>query len=109
MKKDEVGNLFVRHLIMAIPWGLVMLAVFFIAAAAMKQQIKEGIQYGVRTAVNETVGIGYLMIGPVKKNIKEGVEFVAKTAKNEVKVLLNDPQVKQDIRETMESAAEKFK
>lgn len=109
MKKDEAGNIFLRHLIMAIPWGIVFLMVFFIAAGAMKQQIKEGIQYGVRTAVNETVGLSCLVIGPVKQNIKEGIEFVAKTAKNEIKVLLNDPQVKQDIKETMEYGAEKFK
>lgn len=109
MKKDEVGNIFLRHLIIAIPWGIVLLAVFFIAAAAMKQEIKEGIQYGVRTAVHETVGLSYLMVVPVKQNIKEGIEFVAKTARSEIKHLLNDPQVKQDIKEALEYSGEKFK
>jgi len=109
MKKGELGNIFLRHLIMAIPWGLVFLVVFFIAAAAMKQQVKEAIQYSVRTAVSESVGVGYSMIGPVKQNIKEGFEFAAKTAGNEIKDLLHDPQVKQDMKETMQYTSEKLR
>ncbi|MBW1702147.1 MAG: hypothetical protein JRJ69_08865 [Deltaproteobacteria bacterium] len=111
MKKDEVGNIFLRHLIMAIPWGIVLLAVFFIAAAAMKQQIKEGIQYGVQTAVYETANLAFYprVIDGVKQNVKEGIEFVAKTARSEIKHLLNDPQVKQDIKEALEYGGEKFK
>ena len=75
----------------------------------MKQQIKEGMQYGARTAVYETLGLGFQMIGPVKQNLKKGVEFVAKTAKNEIKDLLNDPQIKQDLKEALEFGGEKLK
>lgn len=109
MKEDGLGTLFLRQLVMAIPWGIIFFVVLFISAAAMKQQIKESIQYGVRTAVYETSGFAYQMIGPVKQNIKEGVEFVAKTAKNEIKGLLNDPQIKQDLKEALEYSGEKLK
>jgi len=109
MKEDGLGTLFLRQLVMAIPWGIIFLLVIFIAAAAMKQQIKESIQYGVRTAVHETVGFSYQMIGPVKQNIKEGIEFVAKTAGNELKDLLNDPELKQDLKEALEYGGEKLK
>ncbi|MBW1798497.1 MAG: hypothetical protein JRJ21_08880 [Deltaproteobacteria bacterium] len=109
MKEDGLGTLFLRQLVMAIPWGIIFLLVLFISAAAMKQQIKESIQYGVRMAVYETTGLAYHMVGPVKQNIKEGVEFVAKTARSEIKALLNDPQIKQDLKETLEYGGEKLK
>ncbi len=109
MKEDGLGTLFLRQLVTAIPWGIIFLLVVFIAAAAMKQQIKESIQYGMRTAVHETVSLSYQMIVPVKRNLKEGIEFVAKTAKNEIKGLLSDPQIKQDLKEAMEYGGEKLK
>jgi hypothetical protein len=109
MKEDGLGALFLRQLVMALPWGIIFLVVLFISAAAMKQQIKESIQYGARTAVYETFGIGFQMAGPVKQNIKEGVEFVAKTAKKEIKDLLSDPQIKQDLKEALEFGGEKLK
>ena len=109
MKEDGLGALFLRQLVMAIPWGIIFLIVLFISAAAMKQQIKESIQYGARTAVYETIGLGFQMIGPVKQNIKEGVEFVAKTAKREIKDLLSDPQIKQDLKEALEYGGEKLR
>ncbi|MBW1707512.1 MAG: hypothetical protein JRJ86_20505 [Deltaproteobacteria bacterium] len=109
MKEDGLGTLFLRQLVMAIPWGIIFLVVLFISAAAMKQQIKESIQYGVRMGVHETVSLSYQMVRPVKQNIKEGVEFVAKTAKNEIKAILNDPQIKQDLKEALEYGGEKLK
>ena len=109
MKENGLGALFLRQLVMAIPWGIIFLIVLFISAAAMKQQIKESIQYGARTAVYETIGLGFQMIGPVKQNIKEGVEFVAKTAKREIKDLLSDPQIKQDLKEALEYGGEKLR
>jgi len=109
MKENGLGALFLRQLVMAIPWGIIFLVVLFIAAAAMKQQVRESIQYGTRTAVYETFGLGFQMVGPVKQNIKEGIEFVAKTAKDEIKDLLSDPQVKQDLKETMGYGGEKLK
>jgi len=109
MKEDRLGTLFLRQLVMAIPWGIIFLLVLFISAAAMKQQIKESIQYGMRTAVYETAGLAYQMVGPVKQNIKEGVEFVAKTAKKELKDLLSDSQIKQDLKEALEYGGEKLK
>ena len=109
MKEDGLGALFLRQLVMAIPWGIIFLVVLFIATAAMKQQIKKSIQYGTRTAVYETFGLGFQMAGPVKRNLKEGIEFVAKTAKNEMKDLLSDPQIKQDLKEAMEYGGEKLK
>lgn len=111
MKEDGLGRLFVRHLVMAVPWGIMLLVVFFIAEICLKQQIKEGIEYGIRSAISETVQFAnaYKVVMPVKKNIKEGIEFVGKTARKEIKALLNDPQVKQDLKEALEYAGQKLK
>ena len=109
MKEDGLGRLFLRQLVMAIPWGIIFLLVLFIGAMVMKQQIKESIQYGAKTAVYQTFGLGFQMAGPIKQNIKEGIEFMAKTAKKEIKVLLSDPKIKQDLKEAMEYGGEKLK
>jgi len=109
MKEDGLGALFLRQLVMAIPWGIIFLVVLFIAAASVKPQIKKSIQYGTRTAVYETFRLGFQVAKPVKQNIKEGVEFVAKTAKKEIKDLLNDPQIKQDLKEAVEYSGKKLK
>ncbi|MDY6989133.1 MAG: hypothetical protein SWQ30_13870 [Thermodesulfobacteriota bacterium] len=105
MKDDGLGNIFFRHMVMAIPWGIVLLVVFFVAAVGIKQQIKEGIQYTVRMAISETAGFAYhYKAAPaLKQNIKEGIEFAGMTASRELKGLLNDPQVKQDLEEAFKS------
>lgn len=111
MKEDGLGKIFIRHFVMAIPWGLIFLFVLIIAVAGIKQPVKEGIQYAVRTSIHEgrAVAFDYRTVDAVKKNIKESIEFIAKIAKNEVKGLLNDPQVKQDIKEALEYSGEKFR
>jgi len=103
MKESDLGGLFVRHLVSAVPWGIIFLIVLFIASVGLKQQIKEGIQYAIRTGIQESANFAYNyhMLVPVKKNVKEGIEFVAKTAGNEIKTLLHDPQVKQDLNEAL--------
>ncbi len=111
MKEDGLGTIFVRHLVMAIPWGIILLVVFFIATVGIKQQVKEVMQYGARTAIYEAANFAfdYHTIVPVKQNIKEGIEFTAKTAKNGLKELLNDPQVKKDLKEIFEYRSEKYR
>jgi hypothetical protein len=105
MKEDGLGNMFFRHLAMAVPWGIIALMVFFVAAAGIKQQIKEGIQYAVRMAIFETTSFAYdYRAGTaLKQNIKEGIEFVGKTASSEIRNLLNDPKVKEDVKEAFGS------
>ncbi len=45
MNDESLGRSFLRQLMMALPWGIVFLIVFFIAAFGIKQEIKEAIQY----------------------------------------------------------------
>lgn len=111
MNEQGLIKLFLRNLVMAIPWGIIFLVVFFLAAAGVKQQVKEGIQYGAAVALIETADLAsdYKVVTTVKKNIKEGIEFIAQTARSEIKKVLNDPQVKQDIKEALEYSGQKFR
>jgi hypothetical protein len=107
MKEDGFGRLFVRHLFMAIPWGIVFLLVFFIATLGIKQEVKEGIEFGVSSAISDTARFAFSghLAGPIKKNINEVIEFAAKTAKTELKDLVHDPQVKMDLKELIEQSS----
>lgn len=111
MKEDGFGKMFLRHLVMAIPWGVIFLLVFFIATLSIKQEIKEGIDFAIKSAISETARFAFddHVAGAVKQNIKEGMEFAAKTAKNELENLLNDPQVKKDLKEIFEYRPERYR
>ena len=109
MKENSLVQLFVRNLVMAIPWGIIFLVVFFIASVGIKQQIKEALQFTTRTAISEASNfvLDYPVFTRIKQNVKEGAEFKAKTAKNELRNLLNDPQVKEDLKEILEASSKK--
>lgn len=109
MKENSLGQLFVRNLVMAIPWGIIFLVLFLIASLGIKQQIKEGLQFAAKTAISETGGLvlDYPVFTRIKQNTKESIEFTAKTVRQELKVLLNDPQVKENLKEILESSSKR--
>lgn len=111
MKENGLGQLFVKNLVVAIPWGIIFLLVLLIASIGIKQQIKEGIQFAARTAIYESgnFALDYPMFSRIKQNTKESIEFTAKTAKNELKDLFNDPQVKKNLKEIFEYRPERYK
>ena len=110
MKENSLLQLFVRNLIMAIPWGIIFLVVFLIASIGIKQQIKEGVQFATRMGIYETsnFALAYPVLTRIKQNVKESLEFTAETARNELKALLNDPQVKEDLKEIFEYCPERY-
>lgn len=109
MKTNDLGSLFLRHLVIAIPWGIIFLIIIAIASYCLKQQVKEGIQYTFSTAIDETLNAAYRYqtVMPVKQNVKEGIEFAGSTVAREIRTLLQDPQVKQDLKEIFEAAPKK--
>jgi hypothetical protein len=104
MKEDGLGQLFVKNLVMAIPWGIIFLIIFLIASLGVKQQIKESMQFAARMAITETSNkvLAYPVFSRIKQNTKEGIEFTAKSLGQELKLLLNDPQVKEDLKEILD-------
>lgn len=109
MKENSLGQLFVRNLVMAIPWGIIFLVLFLIASLGIKQQIKESMQFAARMAISETrnLVLSYPVFTRIKQNTKESIEFTAKTLRQELKGLLNDPQVKEDLKEILESSSKR--
>ena len=109
MKEDSLAQLFIKNLVMAIPWGIIFLVVFLIVSIGIKQQIKEGIRFASRMAIYETgnMVLDYPVFSRVKQNAKESFEFAAKTWRNQIKTILNDPQVRENLKEIFECAPNK--
>jgi hypothetical protein len=105
MKEDSLAQLFVKNLVMAIPWGIIFLIILLIASLGIKQQIKESMHFAAKMAITETSNsvLSYPVLTRVKQNTKESIEFTAKALIQEIKGLLNDPQVKENLKEILES------
>ena len=106
MKEGELGEIFLKHLVIAVTWASIFLIVVFIVAVGIKQQVKEGIQYATMQTIAQSADFAFhpQLVKAVKQNIKEGIEFVGKTARIETKILLHDPQVKKDLKEIVGSS-----
>jgi len=109
MKENSLGQVFVRNLIAAIPWSIIFLIVFLIVSLGVRQQIKESFQFAARMAISETSNriLNYPVFTRIKQNTKESIEFTAKTLRQELRVLLNDPQVKENLKEILESSSKR--
>jgi hypothetical protein len=107
MKENSLGYLFIKNLVMAIPWGIIFLVVLLIVSIGVKQQIKESMQFAAQMAITETsrVVLDYPVFSRIKQNAKESIEFSAKALSHELKALLNDPQVKEDLKEILEAGS----
>jgi hypothetical protein len=105
MREGSLLQLFIKHLVMAIPWGIIFLVLVLIISVGVKQQIKEGMQFAARVGITETsrAVLDYPVFTRIKQNAKESVEFSAEAFGRELKVLLNDPQVKKDLKEILAS------
>ena len=107
----ELYYTFLKHLAMALGWGVIFIIIFFVASFGIKQQVKEAIQYTVRTSLGEATLIATdpFITGKIKQNIKEGIEFTTSTLKKQIKILLTDPEIKQDLKEAIEYSTTKIK
>lgn len=73
-KEIGLGRLFVHEAVKAGTWGIVFLIIMGMFIFSIKQDIKEGIAYGIDRAYTRAVMIGTdpYLIGKVKQLIKEG-------------------------------------
>jgi hypothetical protein len=86
----RLRRLFIQEVIKAGTWGAVFLLVVAIFITAVKQDIKEGIAYGIDRLVSEVVSVGTnpVLIGKTKQLVKEGIEYsVAKAAQGARQVI----------------------
>jgi hypothetical protein len=87
-----MGRLFLQEVIKAGTWGIVLLFILGIFMLSIKQEIKEGIAYGVDRVVSEAVMVATdpYLIGKSKQLIKEGIEYTLLKTSKEVRGILND-------------------
>jgi hypothetical protein len=95
----SLGRLFVQELIRAGTWGIVLLFILGIFMLSIKQEIKEGIAYGVQRVAGEAVMVGTnpYLIGKSKQLIKEGIEYTLAKTSREIRGILNDYNVEMEI------------
>jgi hypothetical protein len=98
-KQISLGRLFVQEVIRAGTWGIVLLFILGVFMLSIKQEIKEGIAYGVDRIVNEAVMVttNPYLIGKSKQLIKEGIEYTLLKTSREVRGILNDYTVEIEI------------
>ncbi len=98
-KQISMGRLFVQELIRAGTWGIVLLFILGMFMLSIKQEIKEGIAYGVERVVSEAVMVGTnpYLIEKSKQLIKEGIEYALTKTSREVRGILNDYAVEIEI------------
>jgi hypothetical protein len=76
-KQIGFGRFFVQEAIRAGTWGAVFLLVMAVLIAAMKQDIKEGIAFGVDRLVSEAAfaATDRALIGNAKQLVKRGIDY----------------------------------
>jgi hypothetical protein len=89
-KQTGYGKFFVQEVIRAGTWGAVFLIVMAVLITAMKQDIKEGIAYGVNRLVSEAafVATDRALIVNAKSLVKKGIDYSVMKAAHGVREVL---------------------
>lgn len=88
MGEKGLGQIFIEVFVRAIPWTVMFtLATLFVLNSAMhalRQDVKEGIEYGGRVLVHQTIrellndrAFNEQLLPKIKQNAKEAIEFTA--------------------------------
>ena len=100
-KEIGLGRLIVREAVRAATWGIVLLVILGIFLSTMKQDIREGISYGVDRVVAQAARYATdpALIGKTKQLIKEGIEYTLTKASREAKEVLTETPSKPVVQE----------
>ncbi|MBW1998779.1 MAG: hypothetical protein JRJ29_12540 [Deltaproteobacteria bacterium] len=76
-EKVSWGKLIIKDAVRAATWSVVVLIVLSIFLFSIKQEIKEGIDFGAKRAVSEVVKYATdpYLVSSGKQLIKEGIEY----------------------------------
>jgi hypothetical protein len=86
----RLGRLFIQEAIKAGTWGAVFLIVVAVFIMAVKQDIKEGIAYGVDRVISEVAyfAMDPALIGKTKQLVKEGIDYSMTKAGQEARQVI---------------------
>ncbi|MBW2609573.1 MAG: hypothetical protein JRC68_04415 [Deltaproteobacteria bacterium] len=103
-KEIGLGRLFVQEAIKAGTWGIIFLIILGMFIISIKQDIKEGIAYGVDRTFSQVVLIGTnpYLIGKAKQLVKKGIEYSMNTAAKEVRLVLDERAIDIKSKEKVE-------
>jgi hypothetical protein len=89
MAANETGlkRLFIQELIKAVTRGVIFLIVIWILLFSIKQDIKEGIAFGIDRFIADTTSVATdpYLIGKAKQLVKEGIEYSVAKMGHEVR------------------------
>ena len=90
-KEISLGRLFVQEAIKAGTWGFIFLLIMGMFITSIKQDIKEGIAYGVDRLVTQAVvyATNPYLIGKTKQLVKEGIEFSLNRAAEQARIVIH--------------------
>jgi len=110
-KSDSVGTIFMREVARATPWGLMIIVVVLICLGFFNYTGKKLISYAQQNAANTVrqIATDQVFVEGVKRNIKEGIEYTLTKAGWEIRSILKDPELKQDMKEALEYTGEKIR
>ncbi|MBW2066993.1 MAG: hypothetical protein JRJ03_18955 [Deltaproteobacteria bacterium] len=76
-EKVSWGRLIIKDAVRAATWSVVVLIVLSIFLLFLKQEIKQGIDFGAKRAVSEVVKYATdpYLVGKGKQLVKEGIEY----------------------------------
>ena len=114
----DLKAVIIKEAVRASIWGGIFLIVMTIFMSAIKQNIKEGIDFGLKSVATEAkqAAIDPELIGKTKQLVKEGIEFGLNRVAAEAKKIATDPYligkakqlVKEGIEYSLDSAGNKY-
>jgi len=90
-KEIGLGRLFVQEAVKAGTWGFIFLLIMGMFITSIKQDIKEGIAYGVDRFVTQVVVYAThpYLIGKTKQLVKKGIEFSLNKAAEQASIVIH--------------------
>lgn len=76
VENEGLGRVFLKELMRAIPWSVVLMIFLLIFMALIKQDIKEAVDFTAKKVRIEAKG--FISDPEVKQDIKEAVEYTSK-------------------------------
>lgn len=103
-KEIGLGRLFVQEAVKAGTWGIIFLIILGMFITSIKQDIKEGIAYGIDRAFSQGIFLATnpYLIEKTKQLIKEGIEYSVAKAAREVRMILEEKSKEKEVTEATE-------
>ncbi len=101
-KEVSLGKLFVYEFVKAGAWGIVFLIVMGMLVNTLKDELKEGIAYGVDRLVMDvsTAGSNPKTVETIKGIIQQSLDYSLQKATSEAKGILNDTSIEIKFNQT---------